>query len=241
RSMEQQAGQLVQTVAVFRLQDGERPTAAKPAPATADVAAGDDRGPGHAPRPAPAPPSTPTPTPAPPPVPTGAPVAAGGPPGPAGPAADARRRRRRRRMAGVLSGPRTMPDADALHLLDDEEHSPFALHDPQQIGQVLRGLAEARAQIATRLVPGGHACPTALLEVRDDRTLVLDGNRDEAMNQRMAAATRVVCSAQLDLVPIRFRLSTPRRTLHEDYVAFTAPWPAALLRLQRRESYRLPL
>src|SRR5690606_15354349 len=36
-------------------------------------------------------------------------------------------------------------------------------------------------------------------------------------------------------------LSTPRRTLHEDYVAFTAPWPAALLRLQRRESYRLPL
>lgn len=134
-----------------------------------------------------------------------------------------------------------MPDADALHLLDDEEHSPFALHDPQQIGQVLRGLAEARAQIATRLVPGGHACPTALLEVRDDRTLVLDGNRDEAMNQRMAAATRVVCSAQLDLVPIRFRLSSPRRTLHEDYVAFTAPWPAALLRLQRRESYRLPL
>ena len=97
RSMEQQAGQLVQTVAVFRLQDGERPTAAKPAPASADVAAGDDRGPGHAPRPAPAPPSTPapstpTPTPEPPPVPTGAPVAAGGRAGPALPARPAPRR-----------------------------------------------------------------------------------------------------------------------------------------------------
>ena len=134
-----------------------------------------------------------------------------------------------------------MPDADPSHLLDDEEHSPFALHEPGEIGQLLRGLMDARALISTRLVPGGHACPTALLEVRDDATLVLDGNRDEAMNQRMATASRLVCSTQLDLVPVRFRLSTPARIMYEDYVAFAVPWPAAMLRMQRRESYRLPL
>lgn len=134
-----------------------------------------------------------------------------------------------------------MPDADLPHLLDDEEHSPYSLREPGEIGQVLRGLMEARALVSTHLVPGGHACPTALLDVGDDGTLVLDGNRDEAMNQRMAAAARLVCSTQLDLVPVRFRLSTPVRIMFEDYVAFRVPWPEALLRMQRRESYRLGL
>ncbi|WP_202841829.1 flagellar brake protein [Luteimonas saliphila] len=133
-----------------------------------------------------------------------------------------------------------MPAADDLsHPLDDEALSPFSLREPCEIAQVLRGLLEARSLISASLVPGGHACPTALLAVHDDGTLVLDGSRDEAMNQRMAAASRIVCSAQLDLVPIRFRLSTPARIVHEDYVAFLTRWPEALLCLQRRETYRL--
>lgn len=130
-------------------------------------------------------------------------------------------------------------DDDLSHLLDDEEQSRFSLREPREIAQVLRGLLEARSLISGRLVPGGYACPTALLAVSDDGILVLDGHRDEAMNLRIAAASRIVCTAQLDLVPIRFRLSAPLRIIHEDYVAFTTQWPEALLRLQRRETYRL--
>jgi flagellar brake protein len=132
-----------------------------------------------------------------------------------------------------------MPTADHAQLQDDESQSPYAVREPGEIAFVLRGLQEARALIDARLVPGGHGCPTALLAVHDDGSLVLDGNRDEALNQRMAAASRLVCSTQLDLVPIRFRLPTPVRIVHEGYVAFAAPWPQTLLRLQRRETYRL--
>lgn len=133
-----------------------------------------------------------------------------------------------------------MPVADEFsHLLDDEEQSPFALREPGEIASVLRALVEARSLISASLVPGGFACPTALLAVHDDGSLVLDGNRDESMNLRMAAASRMVCMAQLDLVPIRFRLSAPTRILHENYVAFATPPPDALLRMQRRELYRL--
>lgn len=124
-------------------------------------------------------------------------------------------------------------------LLEDDEQSPFSLHDPREIAQVLRALVEARAIITANLVPGGHACPTALLAVHDDGTLVLDGNRHDAMNRRMGSAARLVCSTQLDLVPIRFRLPTPVLVDYEGYVAFRAPWPETLLRLQRRELYRL--
>lgn len=132
-----------------------------------------------------------------------------------------------------------MPVAeDHSNLLDDDD-SPYALRDPREVGQVLRALVDARAIISAALIPGGHACPTALLAVHDDGTLVLDGNRHEAMNRRMGAAGRMVCSTQLDLVPIRFRLPTPERIEFEGYPAFSTPWPERLLRLQRRELYRL--
>ncbi len=128
---------------------------------------------------------------------------------------------------------------DHLQLLDDDEHARFAVTEPREIVQLLRALVDARAIITAGLVPGGHSCPTALLVVDDDGCLILDGNRHEATNRRMAAASRLVCSAQLDLVPIRFRLSTPTRITHDGYPAFTAPRPDSVLRLQRREMYRL--
>jgi flagellar brake protein len=133
-----------------------------------------------------------------------------------------------------------MPAVDEpLLTLDDDAHSPYALRAPREIAQVLRALVEARALISAALVPGGHSCPTALLAVHDDGSLILDGNRREAMNRRMAAASRLMCSTQMDLVPIRFRLHRPTRITHDGYPAFVVPWPDTLLRLQRREMYRL--
>lgn len=128
---------------------------------------------------------------------------------------------------------------DPASLLDDDEDSPFALRHPLEIASVLRTLVEARSIITAYLVPGGLACPTALLAVHDDGTLILDGNRHEAMNRRMADASRLVCKTQLDLVPIRFRLPAPTPMDYQGYAAFLAPWPDLLLRLQRRELYRL--
>ncbi len=133
-----------------------------------------------------------------------------------------------------------MPVADEHPtLLDDDAYARFALHEPREIDPVLRALVEARAMITASLVPGGFSCPTALLAVHDDGTLILDGNRHEAINRRVAAAARLVCSTQLDLVPIRFRLPPPTRITWDGYPAFASPRPESVLRLQRREMYRL--
>ncbi|MEN5187862.1 flagellar regulator YcgR PilZN domain-containing protein [Luteimonas sp. TWI596] len=88
-------------------------------------------------------------------------------------------------------------------------------------------------------MPGDLSCPTALLAVGDDGTLVLDASRQDALNRRIAACTQFVCDTRLDAVQIRFRLSTPLPALHEGRQAFIAPWPQALLRLQRRDLYRV--
>lgn len=118
----------------------------------------------------------------------------------------------------------------------------YRLRDPREVVRVLQTLVDARALITAQLLPGGLSCPTALLEVDPAAgTVLLDGNRQEAVNARMAAARQVVCAAQLDGVRVEFRLQGLRRAAGGGAVAFTAPLPGWVLRLQRREMYRLPL
>ncbi|MBB3344427.1 flagellar brake protein [Luteimonas sp. RC10] len=134
---------------------------------------------------------------------------------------------------------RTMAPADPLHPLDDEALSRYMLRDSADMGRVLRSLVETQALISGSLMPGDLSCPTALLAVGDDGTLVLDASRQDALNRRIATCTQIVCDTRLDAVQIRFRLSTPLPVLHEGRQAFIASWPEALLRLQRRDLYRV--
>ncbi|UNK43935.1 flagellar brake protein [Luteimonas sp. S4-F44] len=132
-----------------------------------------------------------------------------------------------------------MAPADPLYPLDDEALSRYMLRDSADMGRVLRSLVEAKALISGSLIPGDLACPTALLAVGDDGTLVLDASRQDALNRKLAICTQLICDTRLDAVQIRFRLSTPLPALHEGRQAFIASWPEALLRLQRRDLYRV--
>lgn len=122
---------------------------------------------------------------------------------------------------------------------DDEAQSSYVLHDPLEIERVLRALVDARAMISASLVPGGLVCPTVLLAIRDDRSLLLDSNQRDTLNRRIEAATHLDCDTRLDSVEVRFRLQAPVRVVHAGYTAFVTPPPETLLRLQRRELYRM--
>ncbi|MCD9008244.1 flagellar brake protein [Luteimonas sp. XNQY3] len=122
---------------------------------------------------------------------------------------------------------------------DDESQSSYVLQDPLEIERVLRALVDARAMISAVLAPEGLVCPTVLLAVRDDGSLLLDGSQRDALNRRIEAATHLACDTRLDSVQIRFRLQAPVRVVHEGYTAFVTPPPESLLRLQRRELYRM--
>ena len=125
-----------------------------------------------------------------------------------------------------------------MDLADTER---YLLREQRDILRVLQALVDNRALISAHLMPGGLPCPTALLEVDPERGVLIDGNRQESINQRMAAADYVICVAQLDRVRIQFRLPRLSRVPGEDAASFTAPLPESLLELQRRELYRLEL
>ena len=124
---------------------------------------------------------------------------------------------------------------------DLEDAARYVLHDPREIARVLQSLADAGALISAHIMPGGLPCPTALLDVDADGNVLVDGNHQESINQRIATASHLTCVSQLDRVRIQFRLQDLVRVDNDGRVAFSAPAPESLLKLQRRELYRLQL
>lgn len=134
----------------------------------------------------------------------------------------------------------SVPDTTRQELLDPDAFPEYLIHSPREIAKLLQTLMARRALLNAHVDGRGTLFVTAVLEVSEDaRTLLLDASPDDAMNDRVAAAHHVVCTTRLDGIRIQFSVPTPERVMHDGHVALRAALPDRMLRLQRRESYRL--
>ncbi len=67
----------------------------------------------------------------------------------------------------------------------------------------------------------------------------LDVSPDTSINRRVLADDRLLCVTQLDRIRIQFALSELQEVSRSGHNAFRAPVPERILRLQRREFFRL--
>ena len=155
-----------------------------------------------------------------------------------------------------------------VELIHADDEARYLLSDRREIAAILRQLIEAHALLSARLRPGTDTFITAILGVAEDgESLVIDASRDDAINARIIAgaegpaagdpeaqgegldedvaaqdssqAVVLDCVTQLDRVRIQFGLKSLQLTSSEGSAAFRAALPQQLLRLQRREFYRL--
>jgi c-di-GMP-binding flagellar brake protein YcgR len=132
------------------------------------------------------------------------------------------------------------PHHHAGELLRPEDFSRYLLHSRSEILFVLRALQASKALISMHFDAGRGLLPTAILGV-DDQAVILDASRDADLNHRAAAAAGVTCAAMQDKIRIQFSLTGLREVTQGGQPAFAAEPPASLLRLQRRENFRLGL
>jgi c-di-GMP-binding flagellar brake protein YcgR len=126
----------------------------------------------------------------------------------------------------------------SLPILEAGEYDKYMLRTPGEVLMVLRGLRDHKSQITVFFNEGQGMLLTMLVEILQDR-LVLDVGPDEDINRRAAAAGRHYCVALLDKVRIQFLLGDFTLISHDNRPAFLCDLPKELLRLQRREFYRL--
>lgn len=121
-----------------------------------------------------------------------------------------------------------------------EEEEKYLVRGEREIRQILTALIDRRALISACTLPRNHAFPTSLVQVLDDEDAVLiDGSINETINRSIEDADHVTCVSRLDRIHVQFRLVELVRTQADGQVAFRAPFPESVLRLQRREFYRL--
>jgi len=127
-----------------------------------------------------------------------------------------------------------------LGLLHAENHAQYLLHAPREIAFVLRQLASKGALVTAMFGSEQDFLLTTVINVSEDyKYLLLDLGRDQDVVTRALHKGRLLCDTQLDRVKVQFELERIEQTTHEHLPALRAPLPGVLLRLQRREYYRL--
>lgn len=123
-------------------------------------------------------------------------------------------------------------------LLEPEDYSQYLLHSASEILFVLRALQKDASRITVYFHEGKDFLLTAVVAV-DESGLVLDYGSSQEMNRRALTAEKLFCVASHDRVRIQFLLRGLKQIDFEGRPAFSAALPETLLRLQRREYYRL--
>lgn len=130
------------------------------------------------------------------------------------------------------------PDHHVAELVAPEAFSQYLLRSSGEITFVLRSLITGEDRVTVYFNEGRDFLLTTLIAM-DGEGLVLDYGSSAEVNKRALAADKLFCVTSHDKVRVQFQLRGIQQVQHEGQPAFRAQLPDTVLRLQRREYYRL--
>lgn len=118
----------------------------------------------------------------------------------------------------------------------------FTLRSRPEIVAVLRSLAKQNAMITVYFDQGREFILTTILDVNPEfHELVLDLGADTRANKLLLQSTRLLVVGHEDRIKVQFATGLAQATMHAGHPAFRLRIPGALVRLQRRDFYRIQL
>jgi c-di-GMP-binding flagellar brake protein YcgR len=144
-------------------------------------------------------------------------------------------------MTGSRSEPYSAPrTGTAAAAATDLER--FQVHDRLEMLGVLRALVDRRVLVTVIYGAGGEFLVSALLEIAPEREeIVFDCSADDEVNAKLLASSRITFATLLDNIRIQFRAYGTSEVSFEGRPALAVAIPEAVMRLQRRENYRLQI
>lgn len=118
----------------------------------------------------------------------------------------------------------------------------FTLHSRAEILFQLRAIQKRKLLVNLDLLGSRQIIVTSVLAVNETRnTLILDSARGDALNQELMAGKGAEFVAHLDGVSISFATGAVAWCKYEGLPALRIALPTSLVRLQRREHFRVPM
>lgn len=125
-------------------------------------------------------------------------------------------------------------------LSNEQIEDKYFLLSRVEILGVLNELAHRREPVSVYFNGGQHFILTVLLSARPDG-LVFDLGGDEKANRLLAKTQQCVFMGFPDGIKVQFTGLNPERFMWGDQEAFWVPIPERIVRLQRRDSFRIQL
>ncbi len=131
-------------------------------------------------------------------------------------------------------------DPPEFELENADTYGRYMLYSRTEIVFVLRAMQKKGSMATIYFDHGKHFFLTALIDIdeRNDQ-LIIDRGGDEEINRWALSADQLLCTANVDKIKIQFSLAGIKPFQHEGREVFATKMPRSLLRLQRREYFRL--
>jgi c-di-GMP-binding flagellar brake protein YcgR len=118
----------------------------------------------------------------------------------------------------------------------------YRIHARVEIAFVLRAIMKSTALVTAYIGQGKDFIVTAILGVdAENRSILIDSGSNPVLNERAMRFQHLNLVSSQDGVKVEFEVNRLEAASFEGRLAFRVPFPESLLKLQRREFYRLPL
>ena len=125
-----------------------------------------------------------------------------------------------------------------IELLADGEDSQFSIHSKREIQSILNGIVREGSRAALYYDDGNDFILTTALKI-SEQGLWLDVGPIATSNQRIQHSKKIIFISSHHQVKIQFTANRIENAILGTRAAFYLPLPATLLRIQRREYFRL--
>lgn len=121
------------------------------------------------------------------------------------------------------------------------ENGDYMIHSRLEILHILRAIQHNNELVTAYFNHGNDFILTSILDVasHEDGALILDYGANDPLNRRLLESDRIILATTQDRVKVQFVAERAEETEYLGRPAFRMKLPDALLKLQRREYYRL--
>ncbi len=125
-----------------------------------------------------------------------------------------------------------------IELFSNDEESDFLIHDPKEIVAILQTIVQRKSRVALYYNEGNSVVLTMLLAA-DEQGVWVDAASNELDNRHIERSNRIVFVSTHNQAKVQFVTNNAMMGVYENAPAFGIALPRKLLRLQRRDYYRL--
>lgn len=117
----------------------------------------------------------------------------------------------------------------------------YRVHSRREIIALLRSIGERNQLVRMVIANGTDTIVTSILKIDETNgTVLLDCAPTATMNQRVLDSEKLSFETVLESIRILFTSQAAESCVYENLPAFVIPLPDSVIRLQRREFYRVP-